>query len=703
MILKNLTPAEINLAKMIEIYRKAETNIKNELTRKKTLGLVDFADKAALKRVQMTLAEMTAQVEENAPIYIESFFENTAESLITTRQGVVATLVNNYLGKVEEAAEITLQSAGAFLAVGRLEAGAIRDVSLQVVAEKEARGVSWRAVQKKMAIDLQNKGVTAFVDKAGHEWNLTAYCSMLTRTTARQAQVASILTEDDWDLWQIIAHPSCCALCSAYSGRVYSKSGLNPDYPPLSSAFGKIDSYGMNDLTNTYLNIHPNCLVPGGLVLCEGVVSESRRLYRGEVVTFKTSRGDEITVTPNHPILTNRGFVAAGMLKKGDKVIQTTGEYASLIRQTPNNIHVPTAVDEIFHTLMQTRGGSTLTVKSTSEQFHGDGIPDGEVEVVFSNRFGKRKIKALRREEIRKQGFPTARFGRVALFADSTLAKIVKRAFFALNRRMTSPCFIGGVKRVPENLKKFSNGEKTTTADFGNFRKCLALIMQGKKTLKLRAVRFFVRLRNNAVRFTPGSARRTKTKNPFGTFDITHRYPEFFGYLSGSEPLLKKRLECLWVKNGIVESVVSHVSTSVYNGYVYNFETKYGFYTYNSIVTHNCLCTLSKYTEAGKTDEEIQKDKDFSSFENRPVDDYRTQKERDEYREKEKARAEYRATRKQYEKYKTALGNEFPKTFQTFEKHKKLNDDVYKGWRAKVRQIDQREKETQEIINEVLT
>ena len=106
MILRNLTPAEINLAKMIEIYRKAETNIKNELTRKKTLGLVDFADKAALKRVQMTLAEMTAQVEENAPIYIESFFENTAESLITTRQGVVATLVNNYLGKVEEAAEM---------------------------------------------------------------------------------------------------------------------------------------------------------------------------------------------------------------------------------------------------------------------------------------------------------------------------------------------------------------------------------------------------------------------------------------------------------------------------------------------------------------------------------------------------------------------------------------------------------------------
>lgn len=694
MILRQLSTQDLQLQKLIEIYRRAEIQIEKELTRKRALDLVDYAERAALKRVQQTLTEMTRQAEEQAPIAIESFFDTTAESLTTTKTNVVNTLVNNYMGKIDEAAEATFESAKEFLAIGRLAADEFRTLSLERVAEATAIGKGWRDAQRKMAIDLNNKGITAFTDKAGRQWDLTGYCSMLTRTTARQAQVAATLTENDHDLWQILPHGTTCALCAAYQGRVYSKSGLDPDYPPLSSAFGKIDPLGANDLTNTYLNIHPNCLIPGGLVLCEGVVSESRRLYRGEVVTFKTSRGDEITVTPNHPILTNRGFIAAGLIKKGDKVVQTTREYAGLIRQTPNNIYVPTAVDEIFNTLMQTRGGSTLTMKSTAEQFHGDGIPNGEVDVVFSNRLGKRKIKALRREKIRKHGFPTARLGRFALFSEGTLAKIVKRTFFTRDRRMTSPCFVGGVERVPKNLEKFSNGEKTTTADFGNFRKCLALIMEGKKTLKLRAVRFFICLRNNAVRFTSGSARRTKPKKPFGTFDIAHRHPEFFGYLAGSEPLLKKRLKRLWVKNGIVESVVSHVSTSVYDGYVYNFETKYGFYTYNNIVTHNCLCTLAPYTTMGKTDEEIQKDKEFSSFEKRPANvDYRTEQQRDEYRAKEKARAEYRNTKKQFEKYKAAGVPEMPIRLTTFEKHKLANDDKYKEWERLFRQINRQDKE----------
>lgn len=699
MILKTLSAKELQLQKLIEIYRRAEIQIEKELTRKRALDLVDFAERAALKRVQQTLAEMTQQAEEQAPIAIESFFDTTAESLTTTKTDVVNTLVNNYMGKIDEAAEATFESAKEYLAIGRLAADEFRTLSLERVAESTAIGKGWRDAQRKMAIDLNNKGITAFTDKAGRQWDLTGYCSMLTRTTARQAQVAATLTENDHDLWQILPHGTTCALCAAYQGRVYSKSGLDPDYPPLSSAFGKIDPLGSNDLTNTYLNIHPNCLVPGGLVLCEGVVSESRRLYRGEVVTFKTSRGDEITVTPNHPILTDRGFIAAGLLKKGDKVIQTTGKYASLIRQTPNNIHVPTAVDKIFHTLMQTGGGSSLTVKSTAEQFHGDGIPDSEVDIIFSNSLGKRKINALLSEEVGKHNFPTARLGRFALFTNGALAKIVKRTLFARYSRVTRPCSVGGVERVPENLKKFSDSKKTTTTDFGNFGKCLALVMKCKKTLKLRAVRFLVRLRNNAVRFTSGSARRTKPENLFGTFDIAHRYPEFFGYLSSGEPLLKKRLERLWVKNGIVESVVSHVSTSVYDGYVYNFETKYGFYTYNSIVTHNCLCTLAPYTTAGKTDEEIQKDKEFSSFEKRPANvDYRTEQQRDEYRAKEKARAEYRNTKKQFEKYKAAGVPEMPIRLTTFEKHKLANDDKYKEWERLFRQINRQDKEAIEEL-----
>ena len=260
MILKTLSAKELQLQKLIEIYRRAEIQIEKELTRKRALDLVDYAERAALKRVQQTLAEMTAQAEEQAPIAIESFFDTTAESLTTTKTNVVNTLVNNYMGKIDEAAEATFESAKEYLAIGRLAADEFRTLSLERVAEATAIGKGWRDAQRKMAIDLNNKGITAFTDKAGRQWDLTGYCSMLTRTTARQAQVAATLTENDHDLWQILPHGTTCALCAAYQGRVYSKSGLDPDYPPLSSAFGKIDPLGANDLSNTYLNIHVNCL-----------------------------------------------------------------------------------------------------------------------------------------------------------------------------------------------------------------------------------------------------------------------------------------------------------------------------------------------------------------------------------------------------------------------------------------------------------
>ena len=55
-------------------------------------------------------------------------------------------------------------------------------------------------------------------------------------------------------------HGTTCKLCAPYEGRVYSKSGNDPDFPPLADAFGKVDTAGPDILTNTYLNLHPNCL-----------------------------------------------------------------------------------------------------------------------------------------------------------------------------------------------------------------------------------------------------------------------------------------------------------------------------------------------------------------------------------------------------------------------------------------------------------
>ena len=83
---------------------------------------------------------------------------------------------------------------------------------------------------------------------------------MVLRTTTRQAEVLSVLTRDpEQDLYKISSHNTTCKLCAPLEGRVYSRSGTDPDFPPLAAAFGKVDKAGPDTLANSWLNIHPNC------------------------------------------------------------------------------------------------------------------------------------------------------------------------------------------------------------------------------------------------------------------------------------------------------------------------------------------------------------------------------------------------------------------------------------------------------------
>lgn len=271
-IIKKPEPGQLKVDRLRNLYLSTEQKIIKEITRKRNLGLVDYGEVAALERVQKILTDMQDEANEYVPSMIKQQFytrndlpsapqgyEN-ALALTSTQTGIVERLIENLMYDIGEASETAYKSAENFLTLGRLEADKFRMLTLEEVAKLEAEGKGWNTIQRQMAAKLEAKGITSFVDKAGRQWGLTQYCSMATRTTQRQAQVAAALTEDDWDLWQISKIGSTCPVCSVYEGRVYSKSGTDPDYPPLTMAFGKIDPSGINDLSNTYLNIHPNCL-----------------------------------------------------------------------------------------------------------------------------------------------------------------------------------------------------------------------------------------------------------------------------------------------------------------------------------------------------------------------------------------------------------------------------------------------------------
>lgn len=703
----NRAPNEKELEKLIQIFLKAETDIINEIGRLRSSGLIDYGAVAALERVQQILYSLENDCWDYVPKMIEKQFyvrvpearriiepvekhiagyEN-AQVLTSDQYNVIDKLVSNLMGEITEAG-LTVMNTLQNALIGRPEADVFRRTGLEVTASMEATGQGVYKTLPEFIQVLRREGVTAFVDKAGRNWSLHTYGSMVLRTTSRQAEVLAVLTADpDQDLYQISSHGTTCEICAPLEGRVYSRSGTDPDFPPLAIAFGKVDPAGPDDLANTWLNIHPNCLVPGGSILAEGVMAHTSREYSGPVITLVTSKGNRITVTPNHPILTPEGFVPAGMLQEGQEIIEATGEYRLLLGKAPNDINIPTPVEEIGHSIIQTCGGTTVRVKGSPVQFHGDGSSDSEVNIVFPERFRVGEGDVFRCKPVREKCFPSAHFRRLFLLPKCALFQIFNRALCATHSVMSRFGFGPCIETVPVESKQAANISKGTAAFRGNLCKSKPLLMQRQEFLKFFRSGLHVS-RRHIKEFLPLFSGKEPVVH-HSPLDGVFGYAEMLRHLRISDPLAAKGLQRLLRQNVLVVSDLVHVSTSEYHGKVYNLQTKYGFYTYNNIVTHNCLHVILPWTPAGRSPEEIQKIKDFSSLKKNPLSvDPRSKSQIEAYRQKEAARARWLMDYRQFEKYRLTIPNATPKTFVTFQKHKLADDEKYKAWEKQYREAN---------------
>ena len=255
------------------LFLRTEQELIREITRKRAAGHVEYAEVAALERVQKILQNMVDTSWNYVPVMIEKIFYHSdkdaagytnARTITGTRSvtqiAIMEQLANNLQGELMEMAGTAKRSVESVFTIARLENDPYRKLALEQILRQEAAGKPWIKSSQDLVKELETNGITGFMDKAGRKWSMQAYGNMAVRTTARQAEVAALLTFDEYDLWQITKVGTTCPVCAPLEGRVYSKSGTNPDYPPLTVAFGKVDPYGSNDLSNTYLNIHPNCL-----------------------------------------------------------------------------------------------------------------------------------------------------------------------------------------------------------------------------------------------------------------------------------------------------------------------------------------------------------------------------------------------------------------------------------------------------------
>lgn len=129
---------------------------------------------------------------------------------------------------------------------------------------------------------------------------------------------------------------------------------------------------------------HDSC-VPADTVT-SGPLAEygTKRWYEGEIVTIYTASGEKLAITPNHPILTDKGWVPAGLIDRGCNVVRSAVAQPVPVG-VPDEYQEPSLIEDIWGALAV---NGLAHMPQSAKDFHGDGI-DGEVKVVgTSGRLG---------------------------------------------------------------------------------------------------------------------------------------------------------------------------------------------------------------------------------------------------------------------------------------------------------------------------
>ena len=127
----------------------------------------------------------------------------------------------------------------------------------------------------------------------------------------------------------------------------------------------------------------PNCLLGTAMCYSPSCVERTfERFYDGPFVILNCASGNQLTCTPNHPILTINGFFPAGLLNVNDTLLNC---------RMPNDpVSISTEKQNIKATMKDIASSFSLPNHITSSSrgiplnFHGDGIND-EITIIRSD------------------------------------------------------------------------------------------------------------------------------------------------------------------------------------------------------------------------------------------------------------------------------------------------------------------------------
>ncbi len=310
--------------------------------------------------------------------------------------------------------------------------------------------------------------------------------------------------------WQASRDARVCPVCGALDGQQF-EFGKGHSPPPA----------------------HARCLPGNSMVTAIGISAASERWYDGNLIVIHTACGNDLACTPNHPIFTRQGWVAAGLLNEGGYVISGNRRERESFRGNLNNQNVPARIEEIVETFRRAPEMVSTPMPITAEDFHGDGI-GSQVAIIRSNRLLWDRVYSARHQHICQTCFQRGGARLSALSSEGLSDLDFERQNF------TSPRIMGGLS--------------------------LALTPLGGH---LRPFEF--------LRFTSSTRRNARLEQSAANSWSTH--PIFLG-----SPIFGQSIE-------IIPDQIIKIERRFFSGHVYNLQTEREWYIAGGIITHNCRCT----------------------------------------------------------------------------------------------------------------
>ena len=336
-----------------------------------------------------------------------------------------------------------------------------------------------------------------------------------------------------------------------------------------------------------------NCL-PGSAVvdLADGCHKLWRRLYAGPLVSVVTSDGRSLEATPNHPVLTPRGWLPIDQLKEGDYVVHCEIDRRAIGEVNENGLQIR------FEDLFESAAVTELrhTARGSKFDFHGDGS-ENDVDVVRLDRLlCEDHMAALRK----------SRFDLDLASSDPSLASTGLDRLRSGDRRLsevlpsdsTNGVVGRGGQGGPLGRGHSAHADEVCGASISTSDQVLREYSTDCASRDAESARdrdfahpagvepdnlFFRKIVSSVARSPSLRVVDLEGRIPFadGLGEIVRTAGEQYGCILQRGPIRYQLLR-------VIEKSVRE-----FQGHVYNLSNDREWYTANGLIVHNCRCTAS--------------------------------------------------------------------------------------------------------------